>query len=90
LHSELQACYTGTLPLRQVPTSFCSSYFGDRVPMILLFTLLALAGMTGAHHHAQFFSVEMGYFLPGLAWNHDFPNLSLLCSLGYVIKAPSC
>jgi hypothetical protein len=28
--------------------------------VILLFTLPAIAGMTGAHHHPQLFSFEMG------------------------------
>jgi hypothetical protein len=35
--------------------------------------------MTGAHHHAQFISIEIGVsqtFLPILAWNCDPPNLS--------------
>jgi hypothetical protein len=46
-------------------------------------TLSAIAGMTGAHHHAQFFSVEMGtcklFTRAGLETQSS--NVSLLSSL---------
>jgi hypothetical protein len=54
--------------LNHASRPFFSSYSGDRVSLFhsswpgsptSYFTLPALAGMTGAHHHAQHFSVEM-------------------------------
>jgi hypothetical protein len=65
-----------------LPSSFCSGYFCDRVlffahlarTVILLFMLPIVGGMTGMHHHAQFFILRVGlmnFFLPGIAWNHD-------------------
>jgi hypothetical protein len=57
---------------------FLSSWPG---PWSSHFKLPIIAGMTGAHHHAQlFFSVEMGshkLFCVGLVWKHDPCDLSL-------------
>jgi hypothetical protein len=41
--------------------------------------------MTGTHHHAQLFSVEMESHKPllELAWNGDPPDLSLSSSYDY-------
>jgi hypothetical protein len=48
------------------------------------FTLPTVARMTDMYHHAQLFSfsVEMGLinYFPGLAWNHNPPDLHLLSS----------
>jgi hypothetical protein len=66
-------------PLRHGFSTLCYGYFGDRVslfvhaasgPQSSCFTLLVLAGMTGAHHNTQLFSIEMRsreLFLLGLA-----------------------
>jgi hypothetical protein len=54
--------------LGHISSPFCSGCFGDRVVLfgwpawttIFLFRLPAVAGMTGAQNHAQFFSVVKG------------------------------
>jgi hypothetical protein len=54
-------------------------------PTILLLMLPEVAVMTGAYHTQYFlFSRGLSNIFPGLAWNHDPPNHSLLCS--WVIK----
>jgi hypothetical protein len=49
-------------------------------PIFLFYTSVVL-GMTGVCPHAQIFSVEMdlaNFFLPGVVWNHDLPDLRML------------
>jgi hypothetical protein len=68
---------------------FCYGYFGDRVSLFAQKSLdhdpsnlfPAVAGMTGACHHTQRFSIVMvshNLFMSRLTWNHDAPDLSLI------------
>jgi hypothetical protein len=47
--------------------------------VVLWFGLLTVAGITGAHHHAQLFLLRWSLMncLPRLAWNWDAPDLCL-------------
>jgi hypothetical protein len=45
-----------------------------------------VAGMTGMCHHTQLLLVEMN-FLPGLASNHEPPDLCLLSSWEYRLES---
>jgi hypothetical protein len=51
LNSELCACWANC---------FCSNYFGQCVSHFFCACFLALAGMTGACYHTQFFSIRLG------------------------------
>jgi hypothetical protein len=71
--------------LIQFISSFCTSYFCDRVSLyarvtqtaVFLFDLLCIAGMTGACYSCPAIGWDGGLtnFLPGLALDHNSPNL---------------
>jgi hypothetical protein len=50
-----------------------------------LLIMLTVAGMIGMYHHASFYWLRWGLAkcLPGLALNHDPPDLRLLSSKDY-------
>jgi hypothetical protein len=82
LNLGLCNCEAGILPLEPNSSLSCSDYSGDKVLLftrivetaVLLFYASHVAGMTGAYHHTQLFSIKMGsleHFLSWLAWNFN-------------------
>jgi hypothetical protein len=78
--------------LSHVSSPLCSDYFGDRVLFLAKACLDHNPPIFGFHHGwddrftppvPPFFSWDVisWNFWPGLVWNLELPNLSLLCSL---------
>jgi hypothetical protein len=61
--------------LRYAPSSFCYSYFRDRVSLLPRQNP-TMAGLTGMHQHAPLRWDLTNYF-PQLAWNFNPPHFSL-------------